>query len=167
MEGGKAVIDDEVKAVVIVILIASAAVSVYPILEEGRVVEPFSELGVLGPNGKLGDYPRNLVVGQEFNLFLYVGNHEGVSEYYQVQVKLGDSAHNVSDTTPLDAPIATMYETVLGDGSNTTIPVKMSISQPGTNVRLVFELWRYDVNVHRFVYHQRWTQLWLNVTANR
>lgn len=160
-------IDDEVKAAVIVILIASAAVSVYPILEEGRVVEPFSELGVLGPNGKLGDYPRDLVVDQEFNLFLYVGNHEGVSQYFQVQAKLGDLAHNVSDTTPLDAPVEVLYETVLSDGSNTTIPIEMSISQPGSNIRLVFELWRYDVSAHRFVYHQRWTQLWLNVTATR
>jgi uncharacterized membrane protein len=158
-------IDDEVKAIVLIILLASGAIAVYPILEEGRIVEPFSELGVLGPYGKLGDYPRELVVGQEFSVFLYVGNHEGSSEYYRVFAKLGDQATNVSDTTPLDRPSFRSWETVLSNESNATIPITMSLGEAGLNRRLVFELWRYDPSSHVFVYHQRWTQLWLNVTA--
>lgn len=158
-------IDDEVKAIMIIILLASAVISVYPILEEGRIVEPFSELGVLGPYGKLGDYPRELAAGQKFNLFLYVGNHEGSSEYYQVIAKLGDQNQNISDTTPLEAPITKTWKTLLDNESNTTIPIELSINEAGLNKRLVFELWRYDADTHAFTYHQRWTQLWLNVTS--
>jgi uncharacterized membrane protein len=157
-------IDDEVKAIVLIILCASAAVTVYPVVE-WRIVEPFSELGVLGPYGKLGDYPRELVVGQEFNLFLYVGNFEGQCEYYRVEAKLGDQSMNVSDKTPLDKPLFRSWETVLSNESNTTIPITMSLGEAGLNRRLVFELWRYDPSLHVFIYHQRWTQLWFNVTA--
>ena len=160
-------IDDEAKAVALVIICLMAAVSVYPILAESRVVEPFSELGVLGPYGKLGDYPRQLATGQEFNLFLYVGNHEGRSEYYRVVAKLGDQTTNVSDTTPLDRPPVRSWEAVLINESNTTIPITMSLGEAGLNKRLVFELWRYDLSSNVFVYHQRWTQLWLNVTSTR
>jgi uncharacterized membrane protein len=154
-----------VKAVVLIILLASGVIAVYPILEEGRIVEPFSELGVLGPLGKLGDYPRQLLAGQEFSLFLYVGNHEGRSEYYRVEAKVGDQTLNVSDTTPMDRPSVRSWETVLVNEGNATIPIKMSLGEAGVNRRLVFELWRYDSGSHGFVYHQRWAQLWLNVTA--
>jgi uncharacterized membrane protein len=157
-------IDDEVKAIIFVTLLASAAIAVFPILEGGRVVEPFSELGILGPNGKLGDYPREIAVGQEFSLFLYVGNQEGRCEYYRVLAKIGDQTTNVSEITPLNVPVSKIWETVLGSGLNVTIPFKMSIDQAGLNRRLVFELWRYDADTHNFVYHQRWTQLWMNVT---
>lgn len=128
------------------------------------MVEPFSELGILGPNGKLGDYPRELTTSQEFNLYLYVGNHEGSSQYYQIKAKIGDQTQNVSDTAPLNAPTTMIWETILENESNSTIPIKMSVDQPGLNKRLVFELWRYDTTTHDFLYHQRWTQLWLNVT---
>ena len=142
-----------------------AVVAVYPVLKEWRMGEPFSELGVLGPNGKIGDYPRDLVVGQEFSLLLYVGNHEGQSEYYRVEVKSVDQTLNISDTMPLDFPSFRSWETVLGNESNTTIPITMSLGETGPNRRLVFELWRYNPSSHVFVYNQRWTQLWFNVTA--
>lgn len=158
-------IDDEIKAVAIIILLTTAAIASYPLLEEGRIIEPFSELGVLGPNMKLGDYPKELVVSKEFNLYLYIGNHEGTSGYFRVVAKIGDQTQNVSDTTPLDQEAAASWETILENESNITIPIKMSISQPGQNKRLVFELWRYNTTAHTFTYHQRWIQLWLNVTT--
>jgi uncharacterized membrane protein len=158
-------IDDEVKTIILIILCVSATVAVYPVIEGKTIIEPFSELGVLGPYGKMSDYPRELVIGQEFSLFLYVGNHEGHSEYYRVVAKVGDQTTNVSDSTPLDKPPLMSWETVLESGSNTTIPIKMSLGEVGLNKRLVFELWRYDVGSHVFIYYQHWTQLLLNVTA--
>jgi len=159
--------DEELKAVALVLIGVMGAIAVYPILEEGRIVEPFSELGILGPNLKIGDYPRELAVGEEFNLYLYVGNHEGSAQYYRVLVKLGDRSMNVSDTTPLDAPVVAQYDVVLPDESNSTLPITLSVGRVGLNQRLVFELDRYDVGSGGFVYHQRWNQLWLNVTAVR
>ncbi len=83
-------IDDEVKFVAIGLIIIMMCVAVYPVLSAHRIVEPFSELGVLGPDGKLGDYPRNVTAGDVVKLLLYVGNEEGSAQYYRVDVKVGD-----------------------------------------------------------------------------
>ncbi len=165
LEGREDLIDDEVKLVVLIILLSSGVIAAYPIIDKGRYVESFSELAVMGPNGNLGDYPHELVVGQELTLILYVGNHEGRSEYYQVVTKIGDKTTNMSDTTPLNRPPVKTWETILENESNTTIPINMSVNEAGLNRRLVFELWKYDSTSHTFIYYQRWTQLWLNVTA--
>lgn len=157
--------DDEFKVVALALIGLMAAVAVYPILAEHRVVEPFSELGILGPNMKIGDYPRELAVGQSFSLYLYVGNHEGGVEYFRVLSKLGDVNSNVSDTTPLDAPVLASWDFVLLNESNSTLPITLAVNRAGLNQRLVFELQMYDSGVNDFVYHQRWTQLWMNVTS--
>jgi len=159
--------DEELKAAALVIIGLMGAVAVYPILAESRIVEPFSELGILGPNMKIGDYPRELVVGERFNLYLYVGNHEGRAQYYRVLVKLGDRSMNVSDVTPLDAPVVASWDVVLPNESNATISITLSVGRAGLNQRLVFELDRFDSTTGGFVYHQRWNQLWLNVTSTR
>ena len=141
-----------------------AGFTVFQAFFADRVVEPFSELGVLGPNMKIGDYPRELVVGEEFDLFLYVGNHMGSVEYYRVYVKLGDRGLNVSDVVAYPAPVLTSFDAVLMDKSNVTIPMTLSVPEAGVNSRLVFEMHRFDEDVSEFVYHERWNQLWLNVT---
>ena len=157
-------IDEEVKIVALALIAVMAGIAVYPVLSANRIVEPFSELGVLGPNGKLGDYPRLVEVGEPISLFLYVGNEEGRAEYYQVQVKLGSQAQNVSDATPLDAPILAKYDIVLMSGQNVTRPVTLSLPQPGINLRLVFEMHIYDGDSGGLVYNYRWVQLWMNAT---
>ena len=132
--------DEELKAVALALIGLMGAIAVYPILAEHRVVEPFSELGILGPNMKLGDYPRYLAVGQLFKLYLYVGNHEGSVEYYRVLAKVGDQSSNVSDTTPLDAPILSSWDFVLPNEANSTRPISLAMPREGFNQRLVFEL---------------------------
>ena len=152
-------------AVVLAILVAVGGSSASQTLFAGRVVEPFSELGVLGPEGKIGGYPREAAVGENFTLYLYVGNYEGRAAYYAVLVKLGGVNISVSDVEPMDAPVVARFEVVLPHGGNWTRPVTLSVGEPGLNRRLVFELWVYDTGVKGFKYHSRWCQLWLNVTA--
>jgi hypothetical protein len=65
----------------------------------------------------------------------------------------------------LDAEVKASWETVLPSEGNSTIPIGFSVDSAGLNRRLVFELWKYDLSSHGFVYDQRWTQLWLNVTS--
>lgn len=159
-------IDEEVKIIALALIGVMAGIAVYPVLSANRIVEPFSEIGVLGPTGKLGDYPRLVKVGTPINLFIYVGNEEGRAEYYQVQVKLGSQAQIVSDVTPLDTPILAKYDFVLMSGQNVTRPVTLSLLQPGINLRLVFEVHVYDGASGGFVYGQRWVQLWMNATKS-
>ena len=159
-------IDEEVMAVVLAVLVVVGGFSASQTLFAGRIVEPFSKLGVLGPERKIGGYPRKVAVGENFTLYLYVGNHEGRVMYYAVLVKLGDANMSVSDVEPMDAPVMVRFEVVLPHGGNWTRPVTLSIGEPGLNRRLVFELWAYDIGAQGFKYHSRWCQLWLNVTAS-
>jgi len=158
------VIDEDLKTVIVGVLLVIAGFTVFQAFFADRVVEPFSELGILGPNLKIGDYPRVLTVGEEFNLYLYLGNHMGSSQLYRVYVKLGDRSLNVSDSEPYGGRVIAYYEAALPDKSNMTIPVTLSLPEPGVNLRLVFEMHRYDVDADDWVYHNRWNQLWLNVT---
>lgn len=157
-------IDEDLKTVIVGLLLVMAGFTVFQAFFSDRVVEPFSELGILGPEMKIGDYPRELEVGEDFDLYLYLGNHMGSVEYYRVYVKLGSREVNVSDTEPYEAPVLTSYEAVLMDESNMTMPITLSIPESGVNKRLVFEMHRYSLGEHGFVYHERWNQLWLNVT---
>ncbi len=127
-----------------------------------RTVEPFSELGILGPNLLLGDYPSTLLVGEEFDLYLYLGNHEGETSYYRVYVVLGDQSLNVSDIESYSGQLLDTYDHVLLDDTNYTRPITLAINEPGINRRLVFELRKFHDNSFR--YDGIWTQLWVNVT---
>ena len=146
------------------ILLLIAGFTIFQAVFADRIVEPFSELGVLGPNMRLGDYPRELVTGEEFDLYLYLGNHEGRVMYYRVALKLGDQSMNVSDTEALNVPVFRFYDQVLQDQMNATLPLSLSLNEAGDNIRLVFELHRYDSEARDFIYHS-WIQLWFNVTA--
>jgi uncharacterized membrane protein len=134
-----------------------------PIVLGNRVIEPFSELGILGPNMKLGDYPSNVMSGDEFDLFMYIGNYEGKTSYYRIYVKLGDSTLNVSDVEAYPGEILFEYDHVLIDETNHTEPLALSLMEPGVNQRLVLELHRYQNDGFR--YDGIWTQLWINVTS--
>ena len=79
-------IDEDLKTVAVGLLLVIAGFTVFQAFFADRVVEPFSELGILGPNLKIGDYPRELVVGEEFDLYLYLGNHMGSTQLYRVYV---------------------------------------------------------------------------------
>jgi len=159
--------DVEFKAVALAIIGLMAVIAIYPIFaEQRRVIEPFSELGLLGPNMKLGDYPTELTIGQNFNLYLYVGNHEGGVRYFRVLAKLGGLSSSVSDSSALDAPILASWDCILPNEGNSTTPIILSIPTAGLYQRLVFELYQYEPANGNFAYNQRWTQLWLNVNKS-
>ncbi len=160
-------IDEDLKTVAVGLLLVAAGFTVFQAFFADRVVEPFSELGILGPNMKIGDYPRELAVGEEFDLYLYVGNHMGSTQLYRVYVKLGSRDLNVSDTEAYGAPVLTSIDAALADEHNETIPISLSIPVSGVNLRLVFEMHRYDAELGGWEYHNRWNQLWLNVTETR
>ncbi|MEM2240343.1 MAG: DUF1616 domain-containing protein [Candidatus Bathyarchaeia archaeon] len=151
----------EVWAVVMAVVLVGAVFAVSQIFASSRVTEPFSELGILGPKMKIGDYPRIVVAGEAFRLYVYVGNHMGKPMYYVVFIKLGNA------TTPLNPTPAEPFmrlDLILMHGENRTIPIDIAITEPGLNTRLIFELWTYNTTVKELTYHGRWCQIWLNVT---
>jgi uncharacterized membrane protein len=157
------VIDDDMKVAAVGVIVLIAVFNVSGYYFANRNVEPFSELGILGPGQKIANYPTSVFTGQNFSLYLYVGNHEGQVSYYQVLTKLGTRA-NANQSVPLAAPPIASYGMVLLNNQNVTEPITLSLGQNGTNVRLVFELWIYETNSSSFqFYTSNW--LYLNVTG--
>lgn len=71
--------------------------------------EAFSELYILGPGHMAEGYPFNVKAGEEYGVYVGVGNHMGVSSYYLVCVKL----RNQSDPLPTagsPSPLPSIYE---------------------------------------------------------
>jgi len=152
-----------VLALAVVTMFAVLA-AVYPIIPTNS--EPFSELGVLGPGQVIGGYPTMVTTGQQFTLYVYVGNHEGSVGYYQVLAKEGNQATVISNSTAANLPPVMSHSLVLGDNSSTTFPVTISMSTTGLNQRLIFELWMFNSTTTSFSYTGLYDQIWINVTRS-
>ena len=118
--------------------------------------ERFSELGVLGPNQVLGDYPSVVVAGETINLFGYVGNHMGQPEFYTVMVKLGD---NETVVNPSSRRLDSAYSQVVSNNQSWTFPIDVTLSEVGVNQRLIFELWSYNQTMGQIYYQDIWGQV--------
>lgn len=153
---------EQVCAVILGVTVLVAFVSVSGFLLPVGQGERFSELGILGPNQMLGDYPSEVVAGEVVSLFGYVGNHMGEPVFYTVMVKLGDN-----ETVVNPASIAAMqqYSQVVANNQSWTFPIDVTLSTVGVNQRLIFELWSYNQTVGQVYYQEIWGQVKLNVTA--
>src|SRR5208337_4705983 len=93
---------------IIMLLVASPAMSrllVYP------RTEFFTELWLLGSNHTAEDYPYNVTNGQNYTIYLGLGNQLGYCAYYLVEVKLRNETQSapsslgpVEDATPSSLP---------------------------------------------------------------
>jgi len=149
-------------ALVLVTVLAVFA-AIQPLLPANT--EPFSEIGVLGPTQAIGGYPTSVLAGTPIMLYGYIGNHEGVSGYYEFLVKAGNETTQISNSTYARAPVIFTYSHVLDNNQSTTFPLTLTLSNAGTNVRLIFELWSYNVTSASYYYAGLWNQLLLNVTS--
>ncbi len=152
----------QVCAVVLGVTIIVAFIVVTPLFLPKNTGEQFSELGILGPNMKLGDYPSQVVASETVHLYVYVGNQMGQPMYYTVLVKLGN---NGTQTNPANLTAIRQDQQVVSNNQTWTYPVDITLMTPGVNQRLIFELWAYNQTTNQVQYHERWGQIWLNVTA--
>lgn len=153
---------EQVCAIVLITTIALALLAAAQFFLPKSTSEQFSELGILGPNMKLGDYPSEIVASQSVSFYVYVGNQMGIPIYYDVKVKLGDNTTNVNPATI--APIRE-YDSIVPNNGTWTFPANITLTQVGLNQRIIFELWIYNQTLNQMQYHERWSQVWLNVTA--
>ncbi|MCL5068111.1 MAG: DUF1616 domain-containing protein, partial [Thaumarchaeota archaeon] len=69
----------------------------------------FSELSLLNSQKLSGPFPSQVVAGQNFSLYVYVTNHEGVTERFQVIMLLGNGSTVVSSSTYARLPAVSTY----------------------------------------------------------
>ncbi len=139
--------------ILIVFLTAQSIVSGY--------TQPFSAIGLLGPTGKLGNYPSTVVVGQPISLYIYVYNHMGVPTWFVVRVFVTNNT--VAQPPPLNQTPIMVFQRVLLNNESWVEPLTLSINSTGT-YRIIGELWMYSPSNLTLVYTGNYVQLWVNVT---
>jgi len=154
-------IDRELTFFTAAILLVAGTISAYLILNNNRVVLPYSEIGILGANMMVGDFPTEPDPGEKFDLTIYLGNHEGRLMYYTVLVKQSTSKESL-DSESLDAPVLETYGAVVPHGENHTLQFQARLYDIAPDQRLVFELHAYNGETQTIEYTGRWCHLWLN-----
>jgi len=153
-------VDRELAFFVAAILLVAGTISVYLVLNHDRVVMPYSEIGILGENMMIGEYPTEPDPGEPIALTIYLGNHEGQLMYYTVLVKLSD-AKGKPGSEPLDSPALETYSAVVPHGENHTLQFQTRLYDISPDKRLVFELHAYNGETQSIEYTGRWVHLWL------
>jgi hypothetical protein len=80
--------------VVAALFAASPAVQSYTVTPQ---TDPVTEFSILGPNHN-ATYPYNITSGTDYQLYLDINNHLGVSAYYQIQVKFRNQTQSAPDS---------------------------------------------------------------------
>jgi uncharacterized membrane protein len=94
--------------------------------------EKFSELWILGPERMTEDYPFNVSTGEDFQIYLGVGNHMGGLRHYKVYVKFRNQTGVLPNaTTGTPSPLEPLYEfqVFLKDGETWEGPFTFSFSE--------------------------------------
>jgi uncharacterized membrane protein len=71
--------------------------------------EQFSEIYLLGPNNSASNYPFNIAVGQNYLIYVGVGNHLNSVGYYVLYVKLGNET-DLLPTREKPSSLLPLYE---------------------------------------------------------
>lgn len=113
-----------------VLLAATPALSIIISLPKSR--EKFSEFWYLGPNHMAEDYPFNVTVDEQYNIYLDIVNHMGNSIYYAVYVKFRNETQLLPNaTSSLPSPLPAVYEfrVLVQDGATWERPFLFSFSE--------------------------------------
>jgi len=125
---------------ILALLVASPALQrllVYP------QTEFFTEMGLLGPEHTAENYPHNIKLNENYNVFLGVSNQLGRCAYYTVQVKFrnqNQSAPDDSTRTPSSLPPLYTLNVIVADKEAWELPVTFSFdySYDENNSQVIF-----------------------------
>ena len=71
----------------------------------------FSELYLLGTDQRAENYPTTIIAGQNYSIYVGVGNHLGSSAYYVLYVKLGNKTDQMpNETLGTPSSLQPLYE---------------------------------------------------------
>lgn len=155
------ILDEEVFAVIMAISIVASAVGIALVIP--RNPEPFTALGLLNEEGKIGEYPKEVYVNRSFKLHVFISNHLGYTALFSVKAKLGRGEIPTNET-PLNTPVLAEKYALLCHQCNTTIPFELRLSEAARNETLVFELYQYNPGRGIWEYTGRYVFLRINVT---
>jgi len=126
----------EYKVLFIVVTVVVALFVASPVLSRVLVyprTEFFSEMWLLGPNHKAEGYPYNISRGQNYTVFLGIGNQLGYCLYYVVEVKFRNETQSapssfgpVENRTPSSLPSLFNVSAFVADEKDWELPMSFS-----------------------------------------
>jgi len=108
--------------------------------------EGYTTIYVLDAQGKAVDYPSNLNVNQDATFNIYVVNHMGNTESFQVQEKI--TTEPISQL-PTDVTPVNIYTKTLTDGETWPIQAPVTLQKTGSYT-IFFELWSNNSGTLKF-----------------
>jgi uncharacterized membrane protein len=143
-EGGSRT--DRVLSVVLILAILAAVLTTVYVIAVPKEGERFTEFFILGEKQKAADYPDRISVGENYPLYIGVGNHEYRNVTYRIEtwgmVMEFDSVTNTSRITAMD-PLSSRSLT-LAHNETINILSGLSVEKTGYN-RIEFLLFNETV----------------------
>jgi uncharacterized membrane protein len=148
----RGVTDSALSMILILSVLALSITTAYVIMATGSQ-DKFTELYILGPDGKTGDYPTDFYTGHSQSVTAYVVNHEHTDMDYNLTVLLD----NGQSRTPLYQTQFTLVHNQTWNGLIDLMPETI-----GNHQKLAFDLMAsgYGDSPYRSVY------LWVNVSPS-
>jgi uncharacterized membrane protein len=133
-------------AILIALIIVSSIVVGYYIAFRPKPVG-FSAISLLDSQKQASNYPDLVVLNKNstFTVWVDVENHMGITEQYQVQLKITKNTY----TFPVNVPANSTFEKTLEDGQKWENQVTVSMIQAG-NYSVVFELYLSKDGTYQF-----------------
>lgn len=157
------VIDDEVFAVLLAMVIIASVIGIA--LSMPRSSEPFTAIGLLDRECRIGSYPKNIPVNQSIELCVFISNNLGEPALLQARFKVSYNGSIPTNSTPLDIPEAVNVTVFLPDGGNTTRVFSITITRPGYNIVIAGELWVMDFDKGSWAYTGRHVFIRVNAST--
>jgi uncharacterized membrane protein len=137
---------DMVLFIVLAIAVIGAITTLSYVIAKPKTEEAFTNFYILGPEGKMENYPQELSLGEQVKVTLGIENRENQDIDYSVDVML--DGENLLDIDPL----------TLSDGEQWQSEVALIPEKAGENQRVEFVLFKDDETIPYLTLH-----LWLDV----
>jgi uncharacterized membrane protein len=132
-------------SVTIAILIVAGVVAGYYILYH-PTPEGYTTIYLLDANGQAIDYPDTLIVNQNYTFNVWVENHLGQTQAFEVQLKITNESTSLF---PFDSAPINTYTKTLANGEAWETQATVTLHETGSH-SIIFELWQDDAGTLKF-----------------
>ena len=136
-----------IAAVAVALIVVAGVVAgyyVYHLLFEPP--EGYTTIYLLDANGQAVDYPDTLIVNQNYRLNVWVENHLGQTQAFEVQLKVTNESISLF---PAEIAPINIYTKTLANGEAWETQATVTLHETGSH-SIIFELWRDDTGILKF-----------------
>ena len=136
-----------IAAVAVALIVVAGVVAgyyVYHLLFEPP--EGYTTIYLLDANGQAVDYPDTLIVNQNYRLNVWVENHLGQTQAFEVQLKVTNESMSLF---PAEIAPINIYTKTLANGEAWETQATVTLHETGSH-SIIFELWLDDTGTLRF-----------------